>query len=205
MNATNRGVNRAVLFVVGAVLLAAGGAVFAAIVWPSAADLWQTGMTNAQAWLRDTETSTRLHESTTVSWLAVAALAVLLALVVIAVVIIARLGGGRSTTVTRAEAEGGTVGAVTISHSFAADALTDSLARHDEILASRVSAGRVQGEDVLHVSVTPRQNTSPVEVATLVTTLIDNLALLTGRESPAFVSIRSGVRSRLAADKSRVQ
>lgn len=205
MNATNRGVNRAVLFVVGAVLLAAGGAAFAAIVWPSAADLWQTGMTNAQAWLRDTEANTRLHESTTVSWLAVAALAVLLAIVVVAVVIIARLGGGRSTTVTRAEAEGGTVGAVTISHSFAADALTDSLARHDEILASRVSAGRVQGEDVLHVSVTPRQNTSPVEVATLVTTLIDNLALLTGRESPAFVSIRSGVRSRLAADKSRVQ
>ncbi|KAM9861737.1 hypothetical protein ACI1US_02389 [Leucobacter sp. BZR 635] len=205
MNATNRGVNRAVLLVVGAVLLVAGAAALLAVVWPAAADLWQTSMTNADTWLRDTESSTRLHESTTVSWLAIAALALLLAIVVVAVVIISRLGGGRSTTVTRAEAADGPVGAVTIAHGFAADALTDSLARHDEILASRVSAGRVQGEDVLHVSVTPRQNSSPLEVAALVSTLIDNLALLTGRESPAFVSIHSGVRSRLAADKSRVQ
>lgn len=205
MNATNRGVNRVVLFVVGAVLLAAGGAALAAVVWPAAADLWQTVMTGAQTWLREAESNTRLHESTKVSWLAVAALALLLAVVVIAVVIISRLGGGRSTTVTRAEAEDGAVGAVTIAHGFAADALTEALARHDEILASRVSASRVHSEDVLHVSVTPRQNTSPVEVATLVSTLIDNLAQLTGRETPAFVSIHSSVRSRLAADKSRVQ
>ena len=205
MNATNRAVNRTVLFIVGAVLLAAGAAALAAIAWPPAAQAWETGLSTAQSWIAGAANSTRLHESTTVSWIAVGALALLLAIVVVVVVIISRLGGGKSSTVTRAEAEDGAVGAVTITHGFAADALTDSLTRHDEILASRVSAVRVRGEDVLHVSVTPRQNTSPVEVAAMVTTLVDNLERLTGRKTPTLVSIHSGVRSRLAADQSRVQ
>ncbi|GAA1324798.1 hypothetical protein ACFSWE_03225 [Leucobacter albus] len=205
MNATNRGVNRAVLLIIGLALLGAGGAALAAAVWPAAATRWETAMAGAQAWLTAAEASTRLHESTTVSWLVVGALALLLAIVVVAVVIVARLGGGRSTTVTREDAGEGPLGAVTIAHGFAADALADSLARHDEILASRVSAGRVRGENVLHVSVTPRQNVSPVEVAALVGTLIDNLELLTGKQTPAFVSIHSSVRSKLAAEQPRVR
>lgn len=204
MNATNRGVNRVVLFIVGVVLIAAGGAAAAAVLWPVAGDIWKTGASTAVNWLLDADEASRISEATTLSWFTLALLAFLLLIVVVAVMVIARLGGGRSSVVIRAEGGEGPQGSVTIHHGFASDAITHSLAAHDEILSSRVNSSRVRGADVLHVSVTPRQNTSPVDVAATVTELVDNLATLTGRETPTFVSIHSGIRSRLAADQSRV-
>lgn len=204
MNDTNRGVNRIVLFIVGVVLIAAGGAVATAVLWPAAREAWQTGSSTAVKWMHETDRATRLSQTTTVSWLTLALLGALLLIVVVAVVVIARLAGGRSSTVIRDEAGDGVQGAVTIRQGFASDAITHSLASREEILSSRVSARQVRGDHVVHVSVTPRQNTSPAAIAEIVTRLIDNLATLTGRGTPTVVSIHSGVRSRLAADQSRV-
>ncbi len=204
MNATNRAVNRLILFISGIVLVAAGAAAVTASVWPVAADVWKTVMSTAADWMVVADKDTRIADSTAVSWFVVAVLAALLVVVVVAVLVIARLGGGRSSSVIRAEAGEGAQGPVTIRQEFAADAITHSLDRHQEILFVRVRGRRVRGADVLHVSVTPRQNTSPVDVANTVTNLVDNLATLTGRETPTYVSIHSGVRSRLAADQSRV-
>lgn len=205
MNATNRAVNRLILGVVGLVLIAVGGGIVTAIAWPAAADMWREAMSNALGWLQEAHAATKIAEATTLSWLALAVLIVLALIVAIAVTVMARLGGGRTTAVTRVEAGEGAIGAVTIRHGFAADALTHSLAGYDELLTSRVNASRVRGEEVLHVSVTPRQNTSPAAVAGIVTQLVDNLAVLLGRETPTYVSIHSGVRARLAADQSRVK
>lgn len=205
MNATNRAVNRLILGVVGLVLIAVGGGIVTAIAWPAAADMWREAMSNAVGWLQEAHAATKITEATTLSWLALAVLIVLALIVAIAVTVMARLGGGRTTAVTRVEAGDGAIGAVTIRHGFAADALTHSLAGYDELLTSRVNASRVRGEEVLHVSVTPRQNTSPAAVAGIVTQLVDNLAVLLGKETPTYVSIHSGVRARLAADQSRVK
>lgn len=204
MNATNRAVNRLMLALVGIVLVGAAAAVLVALAWPTWADMWTTGIQNAGIWLSEAHAATQIVSASTLSWIAVAILAVLALIVALAVTIVARLGGGRSNSVTRAEAEGGAIGAVTIQHGFAADALTHSLAGHDELLTSRVSSRTVRGEEVLHVSVTPRQHTSPAAVAETVTGLVDNLAKLMGSSAPTFVSIHSGVRARLAADQSRV-
>jgi|GEM_PF-453958 len=204
MNATNRGVNRIVLFVVGVVLIAAGGAAAVAASWPVAGEVWKRSMSTTTEWMRGADRASRLSEATTVSWLALGLLCALLAIVIIAVTVVARLGGGRSSTVIREEAEEGAKGSVSIRPAFASGAIAHSLSSHDEILSSRVNARRIRGSDVLHVSVTPRQNTSPVTVAETVTRLVDNLVTLTGRDTPTLVSIRSGVRSRLAADQSRV-
>lgn len=204
MNATNRGVNRVVLFVVGVVLLAVGGAAATAVLWPPAGEIWQTGLSTAVTWMLEAESASRISEATTASWLALALLGILLLIVVIAVTVIARLGGGRSSTVIREEAGDGAQGSVTIRPDFASDAITHSLASREEILSSRVNASRVRGVDVLHVSITPRQSMSPVDVAETATTLVDNLATLTDRETPTLVSIHSGIRSKLAADQSRV-
>jgi hypothetical protein len=125
-------------------------------------------------------------------------------LIVLAIGMICRLGGGRSSVVVRDEGGPDSLGPVTIREGFAADAITSSLANHAEILTSKVSTHRLRGDDVLHVSVTPRQNVSPVQVADTVGRLVDNLATLTGRQTPTCITIHTGVRARLAADQPRV-
>lgn len=204
MNATNRGVNRVILFVVGVVLVAGGGAAATAALWPPAGEIWRTGLSRAVNGMLEADRASRISAATAASWFTVALLAVLLLIVVVAVRVIARLGGGRSGVVIREEAADGAQGPVTILPGFASDAITHSLASREEILSSRVNASRVRGADVLHVSITPRQNASPVDVVETVTTLVDNLATLTGRETPTLVSVHSGIRSRLAANRSRV-
>ncbi len=205
MNATNRGLNRSILFGAGIVLVAVGAAAVSPALWSRFADAWLQGADAATAWMHEADETTRLNESTPVSWFALAVLAVLLAVVVVACVIVARLGGGKSRTVIRQEAGDGAQGAVTVGHGFAVDAFTHALAGRPEILSFRVAARKVRGADVLHVSVTPRQQASPREVAETIGQLTENLSMLLGRETPTLVTIRSGIRSRLSADGSRVQ
>jgi hypothetical protein len=205
MNATNRGVNRIVLLLAGMVLLTAGAAVLLATVWPVASAIWGDWSRAAISWMQRADDASRVSTTSTLSGFTISVLAVLLLIVVAAVVVIARLGGGRSSVMIRDDSADGTPGAVVIRQGFASDAITGSLASRRDILASRVSASRVRGEDVLHVSVTPRQNTSPVEVAETVTRLVDNLATLTGRQTATCISIHAGVRARFAADRPRVE
>lgn len=204
MNATNRGVNRATLFIVGVLLIGVGGAAVMAMLWPEAGDLWKRWSSTWVDWMVSTDQTSRISEATTLSWFTLAILALLVLIVVIAVIVTARLGGGRSIVVIREEPGTGAQGSVTIRHGFASDAIAESLASREEILSSKVNARRLWGTDVLHVSVTPRQNVSPVEVAETVTGLVDRLTLLLGREISTIVTIHSGIRSRLAADQSRV-
>jgi hypothetical protein len=57
---------------------------------------------------------------------------------------------------------------------------------------------------VLHVSVTPRQNSDPRDVVERVDRLVTNLATLTGEETQTFISVHSGLRARLAGDQRRL-
>lgn len=204
MNTTNRGVNRVVLFIAGVALVGVGGAAVAAMLWPVASGQWTTLMSTGVDWLTTTHRATRVSEGSPVSWLSLAALVLLALVVTIAVVIMARLGGGRSGVMAREEVGEGAQGSVTIRHGFAADAIRQSLASHDEILATKVTARRLWGTDVLQVSVTPRQNVSPTEVADTVSGRLDRLAALLGSDVTALVTIHAGIRSRFAADQSRV-
>ena len=204
MNATNRGVNRVVLFLVGILLIGVGAAAVMVAVWQTAGDLWTSWSSSAVEWAVSVNRASRLSESTPVSWLTLAILALLALVVVIAVIIMTRLGGGRSSVVFREESGAGAEGPVVILHGFAADAITQSLASCEEILFAKVNARRLWHTDMLHVSVTPRQNVSPVAVARTVSGLIDRLATLLGREISAIVTVHSGVRSRLASNQPRV-
>lgn len=161
MNATNRAVNRIVLCVVGLALFAAGAITAAAAVSPDARRFWESFVDGAGKWLVDTDAATRIHESTTLSWLSAGVLALLVVIVTVAVIIVLRLGGGRSSTVTRSEAIDGAIGPVTVLQGFAQDALGESLHRDESILAAKVTTSRIRGEDVLHVAVTPRQTRHP--------------------------------------------
>lgn len=204
MNATNRGVNRVILCFAGVLLIAVGGAAALSVLWPAAGDAWTRWSQAGLEFMTGADADTRISEATTVSWFTLAVLALLVLVVVIAMVVIAKLGGGRSSVVLREEAGEGVLGAVTVRQEFVADVLTHSLSSRDEFLAVRVNTRRLRGTDVLHVGVTPRQNLSPVEVASTVDELVEHLEALLGRETPTLVTIHSGIRSKLAAEQSRV-
>lgn len=204
MNNTNRAANRIFVLVIGIALLALGAATIAAASWNPARVVWSTAGGHAQAWLEQAAAATRVG-ATAISWLALGVLAVIVVLVVLIVVAIVRTVSGRRTkTVVRSSGAENPLGRVTVTESFASDAMKSSLASRDEILSAAVTANDIKRQPVLHVSVTPRQNTSPRELAEHIDGLVGNLATLTGQDLPTYISIHTGLRARLAHDKQRL-
>jgi hypothetical protein len=201
MNATNRFVNRLGLFIIGVLFLAVGATVTAAALVPEWGTWWADGGKTARTWV-DQSIADTLIGGTTLSWVAVLALAVLVILIVLLVVALTRLGGGRTSTVLNTSR--GAIdqdGNIIVDSSFTSDALGHTLDTRPNVLFSSVSAHRIHKTPVMQVSVTPRQNTSPLEVARDVDRLLGNLTTLTGEAIPTYLSIHSGLRSRLAHDK----
>jgi len=194
MNATRRGLNRFVLFLVGIIVLALGALALAVGLLPGGADTWTTVMGGFQGWLESLG-----RESA--GWGAVAALVVL---AIILIVIASAAVRGRRQAPLQSTGSASDEGRITVTDGFAAEALKNALADRDEILSSRVTAGEIGKESVLHVAVTPRQNTSPRQVAEHVDTLVGNLATLTGQNVRTYISIHSGLRAKLARDNTRV-
>lgn len=204
MNRTNRALNRTILLLVGLVLLALGAAAVAVASWSPAAEYWTRNADAAGAWIEQAVDATTIG-TTALSWMAIAVLALIVLLVVVLIVTAVRIiGGGRSRTVFRSSGRENPLGRVVVEEGFVSDALTHSLEQRDEILFSNVTADDVRNEPVLHVSVTPRQNTSPRDVVEHVDQLVANLAVLTGRDTPTFISVHSGLRARLADDQRRL-
>ncbi len=194
MNATRRGLNRFVLFLVAVVLLAAGALALAVGLLPGGTDTWTSVMGGFQGWLESLG-----RESA--GWGAVAAFVVL---AVILIVIASAAVRGRRQAPLQSTGSANAEGRITVTDGFASEALKNALADRDEILSSRISAGEIGHESVLHVAVTPRQNTSPRQVAEHVDTLVTNLAAITGQNLRAYISIHSGLRAKLARDNTRV-
>ncbi len=203
MNGTNRALNRVILIIVGLVMIALGGAVVAVIVWPAAAEFWTKSADTGRTWIEDTiATTTRGASALTVISIIVLALIVLL--LVLLVVTLARLGGGRSRNLLSSGSSNNPIGRVSIRPGFVSDALQHSLRNRDEILFSHVAASDVRKSPIMHISVTPRQNTSPRQVLDDVDRLAANLATLTGEDVPTYISIHSGLRAKLAHDQRRL-
>ncbi|MCC2028604.1 hypothetical protein KEC56_03525 [Microbacterium sp. YMB-B2] len=203
MNRTNRALNRIVLFIVGLLFLAIGAVLVTIIVWPAATEYW-TGATEAgRSWLEGVVDQT-LIGATAVSWIAIAALVLIVFLVILLIVALTRIGGGRTHTVLRSTGSQSPLGRVTVQESFVSDALKHSLNQRDEILFSSVTANDIRKQPVMHISVTPRQNTSPRQVVKDVDQLVTNLATLTGKDTPTYISVHSGLRAKLAHDERRL-
>jgi len=199
MNQTNRAVNRILLFVIGLVLLALGAALIAAVAWPAAGDVWRSTAEQTDSALLSAAQASPVGTSG-VSWVAIGALAAIVIVIVLLIVVLSRLGGGRSRSVLQASPDENGLGRIVVKDAFAADALTNSLSGRSDILSAKVTAADVQKQTVLHVSVTPHRNTSPRTVALEVDRLASNLAALTGQDMPTYVSIRTGLRARLATE-----
>jgi hypothetical protein len=200
MNNTNRFINRTLILVVGIVLFAVGAGIVIVFAWSAAADWWTTFAAYAHTWLDDAITRTTIG-NTTANWVAFGSLAAIAIVIVLLIVTLARLGGGRTNALIRTGGHDSADGRIVIDTGFASDALMKSLGERPEILFGRVSTANVRRKPMLHVSITPRQNTSPRHVADDVERLLDNLTALTGQHIPTYVSIHSGLRARLARDE----
>ena len=204
MNHVNRGLNRAILFIFGVVLLGAGALAAAALWVAPIGEAWTNSGSAAIEAAQSARSSTVITASAAVTWLDVAVVAACAIVVLICGIVMVRMLTGRRRDRVRIAVREDELGRVVISDSFAADALQQSLAQRSEIVSAKISGGRYRGREVLHVSVTPRSGVSPREVADTVTTLTTNLTRLTGAESPVYVSIHAGLRSKIAAPPARV-
>jgi hypothetical protein len=140
----------------------------------------------------------------TLSWGSVGSLTAIVLLIVLLIIAMARLGGGHTRSLVRTGGQDSPAGRLVIDTGFASDALRASLDERSEILSWRISVVNVRRVPMMHLSITPRQNTSPGEIADDVDHLLDNLAALTGAEIPSYLSIHTGLRSRLAHDQRRI-
>lgn len=203
MNNTNRAVNRTVLLILGLVLIVIGGGVIAGAAVPAAAEAWTSVGSGAEDWAKQAWDATAIA-GTSITGLALGVLAALALLVALLIVLIVRSIHGRRRASLRATGEESDLGRITVTEGFASDALKNALAERHEILSARVTANDIKHQPVLHVSVTPRQNTSPLHVAETVERLIGNLGTLTGQQLTSYISIHSGLRAKLAPDQRRL-
>ncbi|AXL13445.1 hypothetical protein DXT68_15885 [Microbacterium foliorum] len=203
MNATNRALNRTLLLIIGLLFLALGALGIAVMSWPTATDIWTSAGKDARTWLDQAIAATAIAGGS-LSWVGIGAVAAIVIVVVLLIAALTSISGRRSKTVLRSSGAQNPLGRVTVTESFVSDAVKNSLADRADILSTHVTANDIHSEPVLHVALTPRQNTDPRELVDHVDRLLGNLATLTGRETATYVSIHTGLRARLAHDQRRL-
>lgn len=200
MNTTRRGLNRTLVLVIGLIAVASGGAVVWASVSADAHRLWTQALTTAADAVDSAHTST-LVGGGPVSWAGVGAVASAVILIVLLLIPVALLAHRRSRTVLRSTETDAASGRVVVREGFASDAVTASLARRADILSTRVVADDVRNAPVLHVSVTPRPQASPRDIADHVAAVGARLDALLDRPTRTYISLHAGLRARLASDR----
>lgn len=203
MNNTNRALNRTLLLIIGLLFLGLGALGIAIMSWPTAADIWTSAGADARTWLDQALAATAIAGGN-LSWIGLGAVAAILVVIVLLIIALTSIAGRRSKTAFRSSGAQNPLGRVTVTESFVSDAVKNSLATRDEILSAHVTANDIRREPVLHVAVTPRQNTDPRELVDQVDRLLANLATLTGRDTATYVSLHTGLRARLAHDQRRL-
>lgn len=203
MNNTHRGLNRALLLVIGLVLLGVGALVSAIAFWPYAGEVWTDAVDTAREWAGQAATVTRIGE-TSASWFAIGLIAIALLGAALLVLIAVRLIPRRTGAVLRADARKTELGRITVTERFVADALGNALREREDVLACAISANDVKGAPVLHLGVTPRPGTDPRPILADVDRLLTNLASLTGARTRTYVSLHAGLRARLSSEKRRL-
>ena len=203
MNNTNRALNRILLLIIGLLFLGLGAIGIAIMSWPTAGDTWKTAGKDAQSWLDQAFASTQIAGGQ-LTWIAIGGIAAIVVVIILLILALTSVAAHRSKTIFRSSGAQNPLGRVTVTESFVSDAVKNSLATRDEILSTQVTANDIRREPVLHVAVTPRQNTDPRVLIDHVDRLLTNLATLTGRETETYISIHTGLRARLAHDQRRL-
>lgn len=219
MNGTHRGLNRALLGVLGLALAAAGAIAILAGTSPAFAQRWTATGTELWASVQGSLAAAKIPGAD-ISWWSVAVLAALVIVAVLLVCWIASQGTGRSNQLAqqdsnsnteRAGAGSDTSGKTTVDTAVAAQAIKAALADNTQVLATSVqswnnkswtnmawnntSGGSNSG---LKISIQTRKGASPVEVMAAVDHLVEGLDQLLGFRPPVLVRIKAGTRTLFA-------
>ncbi|WAA66989.1 hypothetical protein [Microbacterium oxydans] len=153
MNATNRGMNRVLLFCTGAVLLIAGAAALAAgALSTGAAPTWLRGTASAAAdvWSSIAGLTWEITGIGSVSVLILIAVAALVLLTLVLIAFLSSRTRGRSKTVLEVDTPGGRT---VVDRSVADAVLTAALSSRPDVLSARADAYRVRGTRALELAV----------------------------------------------------
>ncbi|MBQ1444767.1 MAG: hypothetical protein IIZ13_13070 [Renibacterium sp.] len=193
MNATRRGLNRTIIFLIAVILIAVGAATALTGIWPTAKQAWAEWTGQAGTFVADQLAATRVQAfGLELSWLWAALLAVMLLLVILLVSWISSQGGGRTAILDRDKSA---EGEVVLHNDIAGNALKEALSQDPRILSTAVSTWKLRREPGLKVSVQARKGASPRELADSVENLVAGLDSLIGKRMPLLISINTGVRT----------
>lgn len=193
MNGTHRTLNRAMLTVIGIVMITVGVFTAWAGASPEMGRRWSSTGQDALGWTRQQLRTAPIPGTDTSWWTAAALLAGVLAIVLLMLWIVSQ-GGGRTNSIgTHDDAGRGTT---TVDVSFAAQAITDANAGNDQILSTGVTAWKLKGTEALKITVQARRGASPAQIDSAVQDVIAGLDAVLGEQVPVLLRIVSGPRAR---------
>uniref|UniRef100_A0A942SXX4 Alkaline shock response membrane anchor protein AmaP n=1 Tax=Neobacillus citreus TaxID=2833578 RepID=A0A942SXX4_9BACI len=196
MNATNRGLGRTALVVVGLALLVLGVAAVLVQTLPWAADRWHT---LAPVALADLGADADRAASVT-AWTWVLGGAVVLG--VLALVVLSSLGGGRVGTVLEDDgAADGVPGVVRVEAAAVQHALSSAIGALPQVASLAVDVYRVRGVRAVRIRVRPRRGAAPREITTRVEQIVADLDALLGERLPVLLEIARGGAGSARADR----
>ncbi|WP_144710072.1 hypothetical protein [Curtobacterium pusillum] len=186
MNATNRGVGRTALVLVGLALLVLGVGAILVQTLPWAAATWHD-------WARSLEAlgtgAGRDASATAWTWV----LGGGLVLGILAIVVLSTLGGGRVGTVIEDDGSAdGVAGAVRIDSAAVQHALSSAIGAMPQVGSLAVDVYRVRGSRAIRIRVRPRRGASPRDITTGVEGIVADLDALLGDQLPVLLEIARG-------------
>lgn len=196
MTSTNRAANRVFLFLVGALLVAAGGRAVAVSMLPGSAQLWRSqaiGWQSALERARDLGAAS-IGISHPVPWFLFAV--PVAAAVVIAALLLFAFAQGRGHVARVADgwhiSDSPADGFLSVDVSVARKAIRRAAADIRGAAAPTVSAFRVKGEPALKVSVAVADGVDPATVVPAIETAVAGWDALLGQRCPVYLQLSPG-------------
>lgn len=199
MNATNRVVNRGLLFVFGIILLAAGATATVWGVQPAWLGPWPGRIAETVGALG--EPRIEVTSGVVVPVAMVVALVVALLLAVLLAIFVFTRGRGKTRSVLRVNSDGGLT---VVDRDVAEAVLAGTLSERADVLSARAGAYLVRGARAIEVAVTVRPGASLDRVLAAAESAVDDWDALLGARVPILVHLtdrswRDGLRSRTRA------
>ncbi|MFE4196844.1 hypothetical protein ACFRJ9_13325 [Paenarthrobacter sp. NPDC056912] len=195
MNGTPRALNRVLLFIIGAKLLAVGLLLVLLATVPAVATWWHGWSAAVWAAIEDTFRQTRFPGREE-SWLWIVAGLIVVAIIIAMVAWLSQQGKGRANLLVASDDDSDIDGDVRIGGGVAEQALRAALAERQDLAGASVATYEFKGQPGLRVRIQPRQGVAPHLLAAEVSRLVEALDLVIGKKTPVLVHIVSGTRAK---------
>ncbi|MFK0006508.1 hypothetical protein ACIQTZ_05590 [Paenarthrobacter sp. NPDC090520] len=195
MNGTPRALNRVLLFIIGAKLLAIGLLLVLLATVPAVAFWWHGWAASAWAGAEEAFRQTRFPGREE-SWLWIVAGLVLVAVIAVMVAWLSQQGKGRANLLVTGDDDSHVPGSVRIGGGVAEQALRAALAERTDLAGSSVATYEVKGKPGLRIRIQPRQGVAPHILAAEISQMVEALDLVIGKKTPVLVHMVSGARAR---------